>query len=465
MKRFKYWVLSTFGAALYLVSVEHALSKSRNEEYVTGAHGSLSRIIAYMFLSFSILGMICWILPQRSIIKKLEVVLILASVSIATTASVYATIEPSNTLALTDNFLVLLPNIFLFGWFCVFCAVLLVANWIWHDIQKEEGVATIQWCLLTATSFVVMISSLPYRDMSMDTIQAFLRNETNSTEIEPGASVCEVMKSISCGRVQMGIIVGAISAGIAIPVAAWKNAPTMCQAELSFLLIILWVVGIAMLTFETGQGRIMGNVYFGTWGSFFFSLDVFVTTMKAAQENTDDKNTHRVEAPIVANESDDIFGVAHDQLGQITRLKRQHSRQSINASQFRKRVASVMFSTVEEWNEPVGDNVEGTEESAALCPSTIEARKHKLTRLELWVVVLLLSCVCLAAVFPIISDQGGRNMYETLSIILPAAAIGVSFVGYVACLIPHKLSRYLDLGLVRTQSKGSNVLHLLRQTH
>lgn len=267
MKRFKYWCLSAFSSTLYLVSIEHALTswEERNEE-VPVNYKSFSRGVSVTFLVLSCLGMMCWILPQRKIIQRLEVFLIFVFVSVATTMSIYSSLKPASTLALADYFMVLLPNVYIFGWFCVFGSVLLLANWYWHDILKEEGVATIQWCLLTATSFMVMVSSLAYRDTSIDTIESFLGNQTKDVldEIYDGASVCELLPGVSCGRVAAGIVFGAVSAGTAIPAGVWMNAPLLCQAEVSFLLIILWVVGIAILTFENGQGRIIGNVFFGT---------------------------------------------------------------------------------------------------------------------------------------------------------------------------------------------------------
>ena len=159
----------------------------------------------------------------------------------------YSTLSPSHALALDYDFAIVLPNIFFFSWFSVFASIILIASWYQYDVQKDESIATIQWILLASSSFVVMISGIAFRDRNVQTVETYLGNET---QIEEGKSICEVDENIDCNRVYLAIILGAISACISTLIAFWRHFPRLCQAEVSFLLLVAWLCGVIFLTFN-----------------------------------------------------------------------------------------------------------------------------------------------------------------------------------------------------------------------
>jgi hypothetical protein len=468
MQRFKYWVILLVSSVMYFVSVLDAISfwqervddgyqistaATTNREYYE--RWTVSTAIVTVVLSLG--GTLCCLLPQRKLIQRIEVLLIFAVVALNGVIATYATIKPSYKLSLDNYFLVVLPNVFLFGWLTVFGGILLLANWYWHDIQKEGGLATVRWILLGSSSFVVMISALAYRDASYDTVESYLGNQTAAfgSQIESGTSICELNEEVDCVRVGFALVLGAISAAASTSVAAWKNAPKLCQSEVSFLLLVAWIAGVALLTFKTGPGKIIGNIYFGTWMSLFISLDIFIATIKAAQEDTTSGGAIVEERANTAVDRDDFFGVAHDQLEIQVAGWSSGRRGSDSTHRIRKGSSSVMFSSIGEWHSPsksVDANGTLSHDTAPDASQTsqkiVQAKQHKLTRLEFWILLLLLSCVCLSALYSNLPGKGDREKFEVFALAAPSASIGLSFCGYIACLMPHKVARYAELVLV-----------------
>jgi hypothetical protein len=466
MTRFKYWCILFLCSIIYFISVLDAISYWRsitNDEPVSARERNIELWVVVtatvsILLSFS--GVLCWLLPQIETIQRIEMACIFIVVALNGVVVTFSTIKPSYKLYLADFFFVVLPNVFMFGWLCVFSGIVLLANWYWHDVQKEEGLATVQWILLASTSFVVMIAALAYRDTSLETLEAYLGNETTAlnSETQSVTSICEVMEGVSCNRVYLALILGAISAATSTSIAAWKNAPQLCQSEVAFLLFIAWISGVAILTFETGPGKIIGSIYFGTWVSLVLSLDIYITTIKASTQNS-----RGIEIAQQATNRDDIFGVAHDRLEIQLAGWSSGSRAAASARRVRKGLSSVLFSSIEVWSGP-SDRTGGNETSSPSVASpevgitltttnvATATRRHKLTRLEFWIVLLLLSCVCLAALFPTLPETEDRATHEIFAIAVPSVSIGLSLLGYALCLMPQKAAKYADLVLVR--SKG-----------
>ncbi|KAG7368857.1 hypothetical protein IV203_031600 [Nitzschia inconspicua] len=492
MQRFKYWCILCFCSIIYIVSVldavqfwrknvdayEDSFETANEKERQYYERWSIS--VAAVTTALSFCGILCWLLPKKKIIRRIEVLLIFLVVALNGVVATFATIKPSYTLSWGVFFFLVMPNVFLFGWICVFAGILLLANWVWHEIQHEEGIATVEWILLGSTSFVVMISALAYRDSSLDTITAFLGNQTSvyKEQIQSGTTICELSEKISCSRVALAIVLGAISASTATSVAAWKNAPQLCQSELSFLLLVAWIAGVALLTFDTGPGQTIGNIYCGTWLSLLLSLNIFFRTIKAAQEEESSSPGNEIVEDYLATSMghDDFFGVAHDRLEIQVAGWSSGRRGSLSTSRIRKGLSSVMFSSIGEWNWPreTMNTNDGPSQVPALDVEhtsngkSVQAKRHKLTRLEFWIILMLLSSVCLSALFSISPSKGDRERYEIFALATPSLSIALSFCGYITCLMPQNGARYAELVLgfleVFVWTAGAHVLSRIEET-
>jgi hypothetical protein len=215
-----------------------------------------------------------------------------------------------------------------------------------------------------------------------------------------------------------------------------------------------------LLTFETGPGKTMGNIYFGTWVSLFLSLDILITTIKAKEENSVSGNENIQETTADLADRDAFFGVAHDRL-EIQVAGWSSGRTSSFTRRVRKALSSIMFSSIGEWSGP-SQRTRGSETSSSRTaspeagtttttnsPTSNQAKQHKLTRLEFWIILLLLSCVCVSALVPILPAKGDREPHEIYALAVPSVSIGLALFGYVVCLMPQTAARCADLILVR----------------
>ncbi len=186
-----------------------------------------------------------------------------------------------------------------------------------------------------------------------------------------------------------------------------------------------------------------------------------IATIKSAQAepDSDNENDGEVNAEGLVGR-DEIFGVAEERL-ELSRWTRRRKSQS--ARQLRNGFSSILFSSVGAWR---GSKTHGS--SAAATPSqavssndyqSLLAKRQMLNRLEYWIVLLLLSCVCLSALYPTLPDRDDRDTDETLLLCIPSISIALSFFGYFACLMPCKKATYVDLTLVSSKQNITSFIH------
>lgn len=110
--------------------------------------------------------------------------------------------------------------------------------------------------MLVAASFIVMVSSI--RLFTADT------NSCNNGEA-----------SGYCKRVKYALSLGAASVVFGLFDIFASNRGWLSvwpEAGLTFVLFVLYVVGIAVITFGEGPGTKIGNLYFSTWIGFVLML-------------------------------------------------------------------------------------------------------------------------------------------------------------------------------------------------
>jgi hypothetical protein len=171
--------------------------------------------------------------------------------------------NPANSIAVgyTDY---LNANLFFSSWL-----TFIVAAWIVGDLAKEMygmdfvGIASPhvksrrgKWYALIATSLIVMSSSVRV-------FRAF-------------PCTADVMtKSPTCRQTKFAISAGVIGTLFSMGATLWTGRGNFSHQSdwcSSAVMVIIWSFGLGFITFGSGPGQNIGNLYFATWGSFSLSV-------------------------------------------------------------------------------------------------------------------------------------------------------------------------------------------------
>jgi len=154
-------------------------------------------------------------------------------------------------------------NLYYFSWAGFVCSILLVVSYLRHvfgvdvagEIRTRSARLTI-WSGHLACSLVVMGTSANFYDNTCGVI-----DNTNK---------------MLCGRAVYGIVLGALGTLCSVAVVAMKvattKAPFLVEVGLSFILVIMYCVGVALITSADGPGAPLGNLYYFTWLGFLTSF-------------------------------------------------------------------------------------------------------------------------------------------------------------------------------------------------
>lgn len=141
---------------------------------------------------------------------------------------------------------------------------MIAANLLWETTGRDVRETSLMqgktglWYGFAASTIIVMISS---------------------SRIYQQADCGGDLKGTSgCRRTNFGIALGCISfvAGVAMAIALTRQAlPKYAVIFASGLSLTLWCFGVGFITFGTGPGSVIGNLYFSTWISFIVITVIF----------------------------------------------------------------------------------------------------------------------------------------------------------------------------------------------
>lgn len=171
-------------------------------------------------------------------------------------------------------------NLYYFSWAGFICSVMLLVNYLRHvfnvDVAGEirsRSARLTAWSGLLATSLVVMGSSANFFDTMC------------GGDEEKG----------KCNRAVYGIVLGTISTLASVAIVGLKiatsKAPFLVEVGTSFLLVVLYALGVAIITSQQGPGAPLGNLYYFTWASFLASFMIMASCFEdynAAADVTND---------------------------------------------------------------------------------------------------------------------------------------------------------------------------------
>ncbi|KAG7368856.1 hypothetical protein IV203_031599 [Nitzschia inconspicua] len=491
LDRLKWWVILLIGSIFLLVSYIE-----RDTEDIAGQ----SLVIASIILA--LIGMVSSLMPRREMILifRLESVIIWIMTILWGSIAVFSRVLPTNSEEAIEANVIAFANRFFFSYLCLIASVLLLANWFKNEVQADDSVTSTQWILLCASSFVVMINAIGFRDRLLDlpvstgnetmtseltvnvTINSTLPNTNNPLNLTLGnitgitnttdtirTSFCDASDAFSCHRVEFAIVLGGLSAGCALATALSSKScsPVGCVVDLALLLFVAWCCGIAFLTFAQGPGFTLGSIYFGSFVSLFLCLDILLVALsqQAAIEKERDNARRDQFRQQLANEyrsqdAEEFMEVSLDDvLTASYHLGRRKSRRS-TAHEFDRRVSrkssnyrnmsASIFESVGAWRGSTIFNMDGERIPSDVAnlsgiednESYIETRD--IHRLELWIILLILSIVCLVAIQQLLPEAGSRDAIENVALAMPALSVVAASTGMIACGRPNRSARFFE---------------------
>ena len=307
-------------------------------------------VIFSIFLSF--FGLVVSVIPKQERLHIFESIVIWLNMIVWGAVAIFSNVLPTNSEESIEINVIAEPNIFFFGYICLIMSILLLASWFQVEVQKgnnEDYILTsTQWILLCASSIIVMISAIGFRNRRLDLVvvpSSGLNNTTmnnsttnytttNQTSIyddnnyyydstfnfttnvttidDEGTnttirtSFCEASQSFNCRRVDFAIVLGAFSSVCSFGTSLGsKSSPLGCMIDLSLILFIGWLCGAIFLTFQTGPGHGLGTIFFGTWFCLLLSLNIFLSSLRQQSIEEEQKC-------IAANDADDILNDIRD---------------------------------------------------------------------------------------------------------------------------------------------------------
>ena len=150
------------------------------------------------------------------------------------------------------------------------------------DVTKTPA-KTARWFGLVASSLVVLGSAV--------------RTYTTSCDEELNESAEVVYCRRSTFAISMGVI--GFFFALAMTCLTRKGLTLKAEALLTTLQLALWAFGVGFITFGTGPGSTIGNLFFSTWISFILTVFLFGQCFRefvarreeaVAQQNGDGNN-------------------------------------------------------------------------------------------------------------------------------------------------------------------------------
>jgi hypothetical protein len=175
--------------------------------------------------------------------------------------------NPNNSIAVSytevDN-----ANLYFSSWACFCCCLWIVGS----QAQETFGFDITQVAPRKAKAYGLVASSLVVMGSSIRIFNSFKCYRTEMS----GVDVCRQTK--------FAISAGVIGFCIAV---TWTVAAHMGLTQLNYelygssVLLVLWVFGLAFITFGRGPGHAIGNLYFATWISLIISIFLFSESLRA----------------------------------------------------------------------------------------------------------------------------------------------------------------------------------------
>lgn len=453
MRRFKWWVIELVSSLIVAFSfmgynrldiLDDEWSRKDKWVFFVG--------IASIILSF--FGTVASLFPPKELVGsicRVESILVWLTCGLWTFATITSLVGPykDETSVIDESYIVIRPNLYFFTLSCLVTSILLVASWFQENFHTEDSLTTIQWILLGAMSFFVMINGIAFRDTAASSV--FEIQESNTTSTIP---LCE-SENYNCSRANLAIVLGGVSAGIACLVTPWRMSNMMCQTDVSAFLFVAWFISTWFLTFDSGPGNAWGNLYFGTWGALFLSLNILI--ISSTMDETTMKLANQKQSTTI--DRDDVWDRAYDQLDTMTKW----NARGVNRSDS----YASLFAPDDEWPGLDASNSrhEGGDSYHACEDARIRA--SQVSRLEKWAILAIATAVNLASLVPTLELTEGGTIATRFAIAIPSTSLVVSYFGFATCLRTSMYAKRIQATSVRLRgAKGEgHAFYCQRDSH
>jgi len=285
MQRVKLWSFLFTSSIVSLVSLLSIIAPD-------GERDSFEKwILSVMSISiiFSFFGMLLSMMPPDDA-AKLELPCI-AIVFGFWCAGLPGVLNPDRELASGNGGSIINANLYFFSWTSMLITILLIGSWVKQNNGDDSSKTGLAWMLLGTASLVVMSSvSSQFSDYCPDEA---IRNEAE------------------CRRAKFAVWLGATSGVMSLALVGLRKAPAHCQAIVALLLAVSWACGVSYITFGSGPGTQIGDVYFATWTCLFVSISILVTAInellhpeEKEEENSDSDDDGKDEEDPDENDDD-----------------------------------------------------------------------------------------------------------------------------------------------------------------
>jgi hypothetical protein len=165
--------------------------------------------------------------------------------------------NPNNDIAVAGE-TVIDANLYFFAWLS-FMATLYLSGSLAQDVAGVDVTKTppksARWYGLCASSLVVMGAS----------VRLFKEEQ------------CKTFDGEFCKRSKFAISAGTIGFVFALVMTylTQKGLDVIFETVATMILLALWCFGVGYITFGTGPGSQIGNLYFATWISFIICVFLF----------------------------------------------------------------------------------------------------------------------------------------------------------------------------------------------
>jgi hypothetical protein len=456
MERFRWWVIQFIANAVVLASYLSYRYYLPEEESEWSTADKWIFFVPSVSAFLSLLGIFASVFQkEEDSVCRIESILVWAVTAVWSLAAILASVGPlrDREIISYESFIGMHPNLYFFSLLALVVAIILMASWFNQYIYGEdvEYSTSTQWILLGALSFLAMLSSISFRDsFFVEEIVQVVGNEVtvDTTNVIP---ICE-SGVYTCKRATFAIALSAVSAVIACFMAPWKGKSRKCQTDVGIALFIGWIAGVALITFGSGPGIRWGSLYFASYINLFLCLDIVIQSTAGSDGKTVPPSNRRSSA---INRGA-IFDAAYAHLERMNPDAQEKLDRSDSYKDLFESVALVSGS-----DDDGSEQVSGVDERSKFSK---KYERSRVNRLELWCVLMIESCVNVAALIPNLSESGQRTSSENFVLMLPSMSIVVSFFGYASCMRKSKRSQVIQAASVRTIQKISFLKYSVQLT-
>lgn len=430
MNRFKWWSILVWCSCLVWFSMFYRSYDESDE--TAGKNKVVILSIMVIFSLIAIGGLLTSIIKcfEKKRQDRVEGVFIFLSLIVWVVYALVIICGYKGVVGLesVDDYIAKNPTSYFFAFGSLFTAVYLTASWFKECILGDEtSLTTTQWIFLATAGILVLASAS----------RSFIEDKCIQSATKNG-----------CPDIIYAIFIGAMSGIMSIVLTPWRSAPLKCQAEIAMILFFTWALAIGLLTFDDGPAVHINTMYFGTYFSFFLSLNI-MTTANYADSILESMPHQHVEFANANSVTRNLRGAAGFLDMAYANLTSSQDAEMDDDPRARDEAQAMIF-------ESVGGSMSSIMNDRNESPTSLnESRMFKqkvlvgrrqLSRIEVWFLLMIESIICVIVLIE--KTNSNQSIYEQWIIVVPFLSIFISIVGWCISSVQRKKWAYVVEGIL-----------------